>query len=203
MANFRLDTTASIDGTTYRSSTELNSDNKVSSTPVVGTADLGVLTTRTDNDTGVVTMTQSGHGINTGDRVDLYWTVSGVNYKRYGMAVGTVSGTSVPIDLGAGDNLPAANADVIVAVCHSETVVVAGDKVRAFVLFAGFEGYVVVTQSNDTVITAQYLTAGSSFVWYVGNGITNPLAGVSVGKVFFSHLDPNNSREMRAEFIYN
>lgn len=203
MANFRIDLTSTVDGTSYRNSLEITTDNKANSTPVVQTADAGVLTTRTDNDTGVVTMAQSGHGINTGDRVDVYWTVAGTAYKRYGVTVGTVSGTSVPIDLGSGDNLPTVGTDIILAVCDSEPVAMVGDDVQAFVLYAGFDGYVVVTQANNTVITAQYLTAGQSFTWHVGNGITNPLAGVSVGKVFFSHKDTTSSREMRAEFLYN
>ena len=61
----------------------------------------GSLTTRTDNDTGIVTLS-TGHGIETADVVDVYW-VGGV---RYGMDA-TVAANAVTVDGGAGDNLPA------------------------------------------------------------------------------------------------
>ena len=60
----------------------------------------GSLTTRTDNDTGVVTLA-TGHGIQTNDVVDVYWA-GGV---RYGMTA-TVATNAVTVDGGAGDNLP-------------------------------------------------------------------------------------------------
>lgn len=59
------------------------------------------LTTRTDNDTGVVTAA-TGHGIEGGDVVDVYWS-GGV---RYGMDVTDVTDNAITVDGGAGDNLP-------------------------------------------------------------------------------------------------
>jgi hypothetical protein len=61
----------------------------------------GALGTRTDADTGIVQLA-TGHGITTGNVVDVYW-VGGV---RYGMDA-TVSSNDVTIDGGAGDDLPA------------------------------------------------------------------------------------------------
>ena len=60
---------------------------------------------------GVATL-GADHGIETGDLVDVYWE-GGV---RYGVTVGTVSGTSVPLaDSGAGDNYPAQGTAITVA----------------------------------------------------------------------------------------
>jgi hypothetical protein len=70
--------------------------------PTLAAAKTGTLTTRTDNDTGTLTMT-AGHGITTGQTLDVYWAGG----QRRGMTVGTVATNSVPIDGGAGDNLPA------------------------------------------------------------------------------------------------
>ena len=61
----------------------------------------GTLGTRTDDDTGVVTLS-TGHGIATSDVVDVYWS-GGV---RYGMTA-TVSTNDVTVDGGSGDVLPA------------------------------------------------------------------------------------------------
>ncbi len=68
--------------------------------PAILAAQTGTLTTRTDADTGVATLS-TGHGIITADVVDVYFT-AGV---RYGMDA-TVSGDLVTIDGGAGDDLP-------------------------------------------------------------------------------------------------
>jgi hypothetical protein len=69
----------------------------------------GTLTTRTDNDTGVLTVA-SGHGITASDFVDVYWN-GGV---RYGMDVTATTATTISVDLGAGDNLPAQDTTIVV-----------------------------------------------------------------------------------------
>lgn len=63
----------------------------------------GELTTRTDDDTGVVTAVGTGHTIENADVVDVYWA-GGV---RYGMDVTDVTGAAITVDGGAGDVLPA------------------------------------------------------------------------------------------------
>jgi len=83
-------------------------------------AHAAILTTRTDDDTGVVTfavygiltarggnttgtITAAGHGLVAGDRADVFWSGG----ARDHVLVGTVSGDNVPISSGTGDNLPA------------------------------------------------------------------------------------------------
>jgi hypothetical protein len=80
----------------------------------------GPLTTRTDADTGTVTMDDSGHSIETGDTVNVYWAGG----ERIGMTVGTVSGTSVPVDGGSGNDLPAQDTDVFVSLDSGEELAV-------------------------------------------------------------------------------
>ncbi len=68
----------------------------------------GQLTTRTDADTGVVTVisdSDTGHGITTSSTVDVYWQ-SG---QRIGMSVTAVTAKAVTVDGGAGDDLPTLN----------------------------------------------------------------------------------------------
>lgn len=71
-----------------------------------GTA--GTLTTRTDNDTGVVTV--ASHGITTSDTVDVYWSGG----KRYGVDVTATTATTISIDIGSGDNLPSTSTPVVI-----------------------------------------------------------------------------------------
>lgn len=95
----------------------------------------GTLTTRTDNDTGTLTLS-SGHGVMTGNTVDVFWNDHA--NSRLGMTVGTVSGTSVPIDGGTGDNLPAAA--TAVQVVNQDAVL--GDPIWKIVAMEGFARFI-------------------------------------------------------------
>jgi len=75
-----------------------------------GTA--GTLSTRTDDDTGVVTLS-SGHGLQVNDKVTVAWPASPGGIRSL-MTVTDVTGDDVTIDLGTGDVLPAQAAAVTV-----------------------------------------------------------------------------------------
>lgn len=75
------------------------------------------LTTRTNASSGTITA-PSGHGVTTGATIDVYWNQFDSPYYiakiRYGMTVGTVSGTSIPVSGGDGDDLPSQSATLYV-----------------------------------------------------------------------------------------
>ena len=71
----------------------------------------------------------------------------------------------------------------------------------AFSVFSAAIGRVLFTQSNGTPIVGYSLIAGAAFNWINGSGVTNPLAGASVGKVYFSHADATAPRTMKAVII--
>lgn len=86
----------------------------------------GQLTTRTDDDTGEVTL-DAGHAITTGMVVDIYWA-GGVQYS---VTVGTVATNAMPFDSGVGDNLPVNMTDVVVAPVETANVDFEGDNLKA------------------------------------------------------------------------
>lgn len=69
----------------------------------------GTLSTRTDNDTGILTV-GSGHGITAADTVDIHWD-GGVRFR---VDVTAVTATTISFDLGYGDNLPVATTAIVV-----------------------------------------------------------------------------------------
>lgn len=75
----------------------------------------GTLTVRSDNTSGMVTLV-SGHGVVTGQTVDVFFAGG----MRAGVTAGTVDGNNVPFSAGTGDNLPAQDATVTVE--HYKTV---------------------------------------------------------------------------------
>lgn len=146
--------------------------------PSVGPAWAGTLTTRTDDDTGTVTMDDADHEVSTADKVDIYWDGG---YRR-NVTVGTVATTSVPIDGGSGDVLPADETAVVVAVHHPEgTIAVDGDLVKAIAFNA--PAYACVFRVLDDAgaeLLAVPLDANGAYLWTSESGVTNPLAGADV-----------------------
>ncbi len=170
-----------VSGLSFGALATISSDLATPWSVSLAAAKSGSLTLRTDANTGTLTM-ESGHGITTGARLDLYWSGG----SRYGITVGTVSGTSVPIDLGAGTDLPVVGTAVTAQVPDSEAVVVTGDNVVSIAAACTVGGTVVFADNSNATLLALVLdTATGSYVWVTGSG-TNPLAGASVAKVFLS-----------------
>lgn len=196
-------------GNNYALSETTTADNVTGSEPSGGiaAAKTGSLTTRTDANTGVLTM-DSGHGITTGARLDVYWDVGdGTFGSRYGMVVGTVATNSVPIDGGTGTDLPAAATAIRAAVPQSEVVVVVGDNSAGILASSGlvgsdWPGWLVITQSDNTFIVAYELTADNPNDDWAGGGDEGPLAGVTTGKMWFSHGNLS-VRTMGGVILYN
>ena len=101
----------------------------------VATGKTGTVTTRSDDNTGELTLT-TGHGITTGQIIDIHWRLAGVNYCQRKVTVGTVSVNVVPIDSGVGDNLPAQTTPVVVSVQREELVTVHSSGLQILGLLA-------------------------------------------------------------------
>jgi len=95
-------------------------------------AHAAILTTRTDDDTGVVTfavygllttsdeahtgvVTAAGHGLAVGDHADVFWSGG----ARDHMDVTAVNGSAVTVDGGTGDNLPSDDPPTAVTITES------------------------------------------------------------------------------------
>ncbi len=103
------------------------------------------------------------------------------------MTVGTVSGLSVPFDLGEGDDLPVVTTAITAQVPDEEIFVVDGDEALSVAAQCANGGTVVFAASdNSTIFPVPLTTAATSYVWTNADGGANPLAGGSVTKVFLS-----------------
>ena len=99
-----------------------------------------------------------GHGIQTGDKIDVFWTGG----RRYGMAA-TVAGDNVTLAGGGGDNLPANGTSVML--CEETAVNAAFDPAdltailvnvtnRTSVVFVDASGAASSWRSNWTTAVA-------------------------------------------------
>lgn len=145
----------------------------------LNTAKAGTLTTRTDDNTGTLTMT-TGHGITTGQIVDIYWS-GGVQRT---VTVGTVSVDSVPFDLGIGDNLPIATTAVTVCVQKAINLAIDGDNADFLAVILETQDKTLRTAGNvqfldaaADVIAEIDLVANVPQVWDLDGGSANPFTG--------------------------
>lgn len=204
MASAIVNHRTSVDGKTITTTRTVTADGKVTKDPTLAAAKVGELTTRTDNNTGTLTMASS-HGITDGVRLDVYWeNADGTRGHRYGMTVGTVSVNSVPIDLGGGDNLPLVNTDVTVMIPQLETfAVTAADMQGLFVSCAGPALAVFRDDANAVVAAIDVDGTNDGYQW----DADHPLApatpfGSDVVDVYLSHGD-TVSRQVSAVALVN
>lgn len=145
----------------------------------LNTAKTGTLTTRTDDNTGTLTMT-AGHGLTTGQIVDIYWS-TGVQRS---VTVGTVATNSVPIDLGIGDNLPSTSTAVTVCVQKAINLAIDGDNAKILAVIVETNDKALRTAANvqfldgsSAVIAEIDLVANVPQVWDIEGGSANPFTG--------------------------
>jgi hypothetical protein len=156
----------------------------VAATPTIPAAQSATLTTRTSNTAGSLTMTNSSHGIVTGQVVDLYWS----NGQCYGAVVGTVAGTTVPIaSVAGGAVLPAAASAITVGIQVTTPFSVVGDNLQSLAVFAPQPGYAVFNDGSTDCYAAYLGTAGQIDAWKPEDVRANPLATKTITKVRMSH----------------
>lgn len=166
-------------------------------------AKTGVLTTRTDDNTGVVTMTSGTHGIITGNKVDVYWA-GGV---RYGMTA-TVTGSAVSLDLGAGANLPLATTAVVCCVQVQIQTSIDGDAAKVLVLSLEYPdaasvslGHVDLQATGAATVAEKDLEANKPLVLDLAADVANPITGNPIVLSLASHNDPLNAATLKIATI--
>jgi hypothetical protein len=156
----------------------------------------GSLTTRTNNTDGVVTL-GAGHGLQTGDKVDLYWSGG----QRYGVSI-TVNVNAITITGGAGDNLPVQDTAVVM----TKQVVIDtdfdGDLVQMIAAVNTQKGNLDFQTNADVSILARGLVANEAWQWAADTGAANPLTGDPVGKVRASNGSATVDSVLKIGVVY-
>lgn len=163
----------------------------------------GQLTTRTDDNTGTLTMS-SGHGITTGQIIDIYWS-GGVQRT---VTVGTVSVNEVPIDGGIGDNLPADETAITAVVQKSINLAIDGDNADIIAVILE-----TVDKTLRTAGNVQFLDAASDViaeidlvtnvpqVWDIEGGSANPFTGDPITNLKASQANTTSTETYTLKII--
>ena len=164
----------------------------------------GTLTTRTDDNTGIVTVA-SGHGITASDTVDVYWSTG----RRYGVDVTATDATTISIDLGAGDNLPTQSTAVVVCKQVVVNKAIDGDALSILGLLidvaasTGFGTrltfFDAVSAGGSAVGSGIDLDANAPVVYDITGGASNPLTGSPILSFVASNGDGTNAATLKLQ----
>jgi len=144
-------------------------------------AEEGDLTTRTDADTGVVTL-DATPTMTTADKVNVFWIDAGVRKSRTNMEVTNVSDNAVTIDGGDGDDLPTQDDAIDLAIQTDLRMAFDGDDLVAIAAIAT-RAATIAFYSGVTRLTVVDIYAGSAWLWQSGQGSTTPITGAAVDNV--------------------
>jgi len=186
MSQATLKENVTVGGVSVESEIVRTSGSQQSDDPTLTEAKAGSLTTRTDNDTGVVTL-GTGHGIITSDKVSVFWQGG----KRYGMTA-TVSGNLVTVDLGAGDVLPAQATAVTLVKQVPRDFYFNGDVVVMLAVGSKRRVHLDFQTGASASVFQVEVPAGEGYSFVLGRG-TNPFAGQIVAKILWSNGDAVNA----------
>ena len=187
-----------IGGLTIQSSLSRAASGQISHQLELAAGKAGTLTTRTDDDTGEATLS-AGHGLQENDIVDVYWE-GGV---RYGMTVGVVVGTVVPIDQGAGDVLASQGSDLVVCKVTVVDTDFDGDLIEMIAAHATKRGHLAFRDSGGVVLKAVELVAEEMWFWADDTDITNPLSGNPVDNIRVSNGDSAAASTLKIAVLYD
>lgn len=165
---------AQAGGISFTSRATRTADSHIGHSHELAAAVAGVLSVRTDNDTGSVL--SSGHGFGGGEVVDIFWDGG----RRYGVTLGLTDVDNFTIDLGAGDNLPVITTPL--TVCE-QTVIDTdfdGDLLVAILASSTQKGCLCFRSAGPVVELVIDLVAGEMYQWLSDTGLTNPLDSVTV-----------------------
>jgi len=198
-----LQVVASVGGVTIQGTISRTEEGQISQEVALPKADKGTLSTRTSDTAGTLTMADAGHGISTGDKIDIFWYASGVLKCGYGATVGTVAGTSVPFTAASGDVLPALDSAVTADVIVEVNTDFDGDDLALILLSSSRDGHFNFVDSTPTSLEQRKLLDGEPFWWYTDCGYTNPLTGNPVDKLYLTNADGDNAATAKLGVQYS
>jgi hypothetical protein len=164
-------------------------------------AKAGTLTTRTDDDTGVITLAAS-HGIGTSDTVDLYSATTG-ELLRKDVDVTSADSTTIGINAGTGSNLPADESPIIV--CKQRpflpTILPATIQILGVQLKIPGDtvtkGRVAFSTAAPVVAADMSLVAGQGQIFNVAGGESNPLGADAIVSGVLSHANTTLAAQLQ------
>lgn len=142
----------------------------------------GTLSTRTDVDTGVLTV-ETGHGITDADTVSVFFD----DGSRYGMTVSSTTATTISVDLGTGDDFPAEASEIVVSVEAEHDIPITGDNLIVLAIGCSNRSSIEFLSAAPASLLRYDMVAKEGRNWVKGMDVTNPLAGDTVASILLAN----------------
>jgi hypothetical protein len=197
MKTLQFNTTIRVDARDILSEAPYEGEGRLDLSTLLPAATAATLTTRTDDDTGVVTL-PADHGLTSGT-FDVYWGTTGC---RYGMT-GTVNVNALALDVGAGDVLPADETPVTVAKQVSIVAPLTGNLLVAIAAHCKKRAHLDFQSSIAASLLALKLAANRAWSWGNDLGVANLLAGVVVATIKASCGDSEAAGDLSIPILYD
>lgn len=202
MATGTLSITLNVAGSTI--SRQINRTGDYPSAPEVEmpVAQTATLSTRTDDNTGVLTFGSSGHGLTVGEEVDVYWDGG----QQYDLTVSDVTGADVTVSAAttAGDALPAQDTSLTAceqvlfnAYLDGDNTDLVGLELTYTALAPTGIGRVRFNDTSNAQVAALELTGNQPRAYDITGGATNPFTGNPITKGVVTHSDTTNTGTLR------
>ncbi len=186
MSTATISEQVTIGGIAFGSTIYRTEEGAITHTPPLAAGIAGTLGTRTGDNTGVITVA-SGHGVTTDDFVDVYWTdANGELQVQVKCDVTAQDATTISIDLGVGDVLPAQDYTVTVGVRVEIDSDFDGDLMSVLAIACDKDCHCHFEEEDGTSILAQKISGGELFRWVSEQDVANPLTGNPVGQIMVS-----------------
>lgn len=190
MATAQFNLVFSAGGLRFEGGATRSADGGGSAEPALPVGLAGTLTTRTDENEGVITMASVSHGLTQGDVVDLYWG-DGSLRPRLSAVVGTVTGASVAIDATgtAGPDLPAQDTALVVApqlefaaAIDGDALAILGAQMSYAAAGEGAASLVRLVDAGDAAIATLAFTGATPQIFDIAGGAANLFTGNPIVK---------------------
>ena len=154
-------------------------------TTALPAAKAGILTTRTDNTSGVLTKSP-GHGIVNGAWVTLFWP-GGI---RYHVSVSAVAGDLVTVGIaGTGDALPPVSTPMTVAVQNHMPTAITPASLRGMLIGAPLPFAVLFLITNGTVLNVGVFSRDAPGDNYIYDSLTGYPIIIPIESIVLVHSD--------------
>ncbi len=193
-------TQVKVGGKTLNKKKTVEANGKVEADYTLAAAKTGIIDNWVDSDTAEV-IGQANHGIQTGDVVDVYWSGG----YRYGLTVGTVVGTTIPVDGGTGIALPADDTAVTIMKQQVEDFVITGSNLQALIIYAAAKAIVKIKDTNSDEYVMIFPDS-DLYVWTVDQiaaVFPNPITGDSILTVALTHGSSAGQKNVQIIGLYN
>lgn len=200
----------SIGGKSFSQQRSVAAEGEIARQKDLPAAKAATLTTRTDDDTGVITVAAGvGAQFSVGERVDVYWDVGGIKGHRRGMLVSSIAVDAITVgtavgDVGAGNIFPAAASVVQLAKSVLAEFRVDGDDVAVLAFASDARAIIVLTEADGLEDHFVHLPeVGAAVVWDKNDGTVNPIATKVIARAYMSHNDTASTKAVKVGVAYN